>query len=200
MEGEALPPQQSQKGILIKHRILGFMGDRHRSLPLAQLVAELANSRCKPQSTAPAARVSHPKDGQAKPSVSTAIPNTVPLDTLERECLTLWERALHDISLDKDKQEMLNEYKKAALSELIRCGLAAPGSSALDIAALRRAESWLQAKSAEQTAGSRGRELAVNTTRAFSSVTQTLSSSSSINPFVGLACAGLCVLTLVNPQ
>src|SRR5579862_6226375 len=166
---------------------------------------ELTDNRCELQATTPAGPESRSEGYQVatlqqnKPSVPVATLNTATLGPQESESSTLWERALHDLSLDKDKQEMLDEYKKAAVSELIKCGLAAPESSALDIATLQRAESWLKAKGAEQTAGSRGRELAVNTAKAFSSVTQILSSSSSINPCVGLVCAGLCILTLVSP-
>jgi hypothetical protein len=166
---------------------------------------ELTDNHCKPQAIAPAGTESQSEGYQVttsqqdKHSVPAATLTTANLGTRQKETSTLWERALHDLSLDKGKQEMLDGYKKAAVSELIKCGLAAPESSALDIATLQRAELWLKAKSAEQTAGSRGRELAVNTAKAFSSITQILSSSGSVNPCIGLACAGLCILTLVSP-
>ena len=118
----------------------------------------------------------------------------------ESEPSTVWERALRALSLDNDKREILDEYKKAAMSELIKCGLAAAESPSLDIATLRRAEMWLHSKSAEQAAGSRKRELAGNTAKAVSSITQILSSVGSSNPYVGLACAGLCILTLVRTK
>jgi hypothetical protein len=127
-------------------------------------------------------------------------PDAACWDAPEGEPQTLWEKALYILSHDNDKQEILGEYKKVAVSELIKCGLAAPDSSTLDIATLRRAEIWLQSKSKEQTAGSRGRELAGNAANAVSSITQILSSVGSSNPYVGLACAGLCILTLVSPQ
>ena len=126
-------------------------------------------------------------------------PDAASWDAPEGEPQTLWEKALYVLSHDKDKQEMLGEYKKVAVSELIKSGLAAPDSLTLDISTLRKAEIWLQSKSTEQTAGSRGRELVGNAANAVSSVTQIVSSVGGSNPYVGLACAGLCILTLVSP-
>jgi hypothetical protein len=83
------------------------------------------------------------------------------------------------------------------LSELVERGFAAPGS-AVDDMTKQGIQEWLRSTSAERMAGSKGRELAGNVAKAVSSVSQVLSAAAGVNPYIGLACAGLCLLAVVS--
>jgi hypothetical protein len=108
----------------------------------------------------------------------------------------LWDKALHDMSQDKDRRELLDEYKKAVVSELKGDNLAGLRSSIRDITA-QEVVDWLNSKISEQTTKLTGRGLAGSAAKAVSSITKILSPASNGNPYIGLACAGLCILTLV---
>jgi len=83
------------------------------------------------------------------------------------------------------------------LSELVDRGFAPPGSAVHDVTK-QGIQEWLRSMSAEQIAGSKGRELAGNVGKAVSSISQVLSATAGVNPYIGLACAGLCLLTVVS--
>jgi hypothetical protein len=114
-----------------------------------------------------------------------------------RTSSSLWEEAIRILSEDKNKCGILEEYKKAVLSDLVARGFAQPGSAVHDVT-MDGIQEWLRSTSAEQIAGSKGRELAGNVAKAVTSVSQVLSAAGGVNPYIGLACAGLCILTVVS--
>jgi hypothetical protein len=108
-----------------------------------------------------------------------------------------WEKALHGLSQDKDKRELLDGYEKAVVSELIGRKSAVHESSNRDIST-QEVVKWLISKSTEQKKATlKGRELAGSTAKAISSIAQNLTPAGGASPYIGLACAGLCILTLV---
>jgi hypothetical protein len=114
-----------------------------------------------------------------------------------RTSSSLWDKAIRILSEDKNKCGILEEYKKAVLAELVERGFVPPGSTVHDVTK-QGIQEWLRSTSAEQIAGSKGRELAGNVAKAVSSVSQILSAAAGVNPYIWLACAGLCILTVVS--
>lgn len=114
-----------------------------------------------------------------------------------RTSSSLWDEAIRILSEDKNKCGILEEYKKAVLSELVKRGFAPPGSVVHDVTK-QGIQEWLKSTSAERVTGSKGREFAGNVAKAVSSISQVLSAAAGVNPYIGLACAGLCILAVVS--
>lgn len=98
---------------------------------------------------------------------------------------------------NKDKCKLLDDYKKAVVLKVTGHDLAKPGSPNHDIT-VEETTRWLRSMATELTENTHGRELVCSTAEAISSIVNILSSASSSNPYVGLACAGVCILALVN--
>jgi predicted RNase H-like nuclease (RuvC/YqgF family) len=98
---------------------------------------------------------------------------------------------------DEDKRKLLDDYKKAVASNVTGRNTAVPGSPARDITAEETAK-WLRSVCEELAENSHGRELVGSAAEAISSIAKILSSVQGVNPYIGLACAGVCILTLVR--
>jgi hypothetical protein len=138
-----------------------------------------------------ASRKDQPTSSASNPALVTeAIPES-------KTSSSLWDKAIRILSEDKKKCGMLEDYKKAVLSELVDRGFVPPGSAIYDVTK-QGIQEWLRSTSAEQITSSKGRELAGNVGKAVSSISQVLSATAGINPYIGLACAGLRLLTVVS--
>ncbi|KAI9727364.1 MAG: hypothetical protein M1834_008435 [Cirrosporium novae-zelandiae] len=118
----------------------------------------------------------------------------------------LWEKALQTLDSKKDTKELLHQYKKIVDSEMQEGGLFGVGSSessSLNVTTLERVETWRgnqeirqQLKDKSQIGNSKGEYVTDNIIKAVSSVAKTLSPLGAVNPYLGLACAGICVLAM----
>jgi len=147
----------------------------------------------KPLSNDNAQSTSH--DNQHPLPESTA--DTSSYNTKDGRSSRLWEKALHEMTQDKGKRKLLDDYKKAVALKVTGRNLAASGSPGCDIT-VEETTKWLRSVGKEITENSNGRELVSSTAEAISSIANILSSAGAANPYVGLACAGVCILTLVN--
>lgn len=98
---------------------------------------------------------------------------------------------------DKDKRKLLDDYKKTVVLKVTGHDSAVPGSSDRDIT-VEETTKWLRSVGKELSEKSNGKELVSSTAEAISSIANILSSATASNPYVGLACAGVCILALVN--
>jgi hypothetical protein len=98
---------------------------------------------------------------------------------------------------DKGKCKLLDDYKRAVASKVKARDSAMCGSPGGDIT-VEETTKWLRSMGKEITGKSNGRELVSSTAEAISSIANILSSASCANPYVGLACAGVCILTMVS--
>ena len=112
----------------------------------------------------------------------------------------LWENAFQMLGQEENGKKLLEDYKQIVEEQLQKKGFATVESSeksTSSITNLRNIEDLLSSQSKKCTAGSRAREFAGHVAKAVSSITQVVSAAGSLNPYIGLACTGLCVLTAV---